>query len=81
MNVFLVPNAGHLLILQNPKIVNACMISIVGGEVQDKDMPSLMDLDETEELNGTWLFRAREISEENLNSGGVGNHGIRKEIH
>jgi cardiolipin-specific phospholipase len=66
VNVFLVPDAGHLLMLQNPKIVNAGIISIAGGKVRDEEMPALMDLDEAEKLNESWLSRAREISEENL---------------
>lgn len=67
VNVFLVPNAGHLLILQNPKFVSTCMISIAGGKVRDEDMSDLMDLDESEELNESWLIRALEVLEEKPN--------------
>lgn len=69
VNVFLLPNAGHLLILQNPKIVNTCVISIAGGKVRDEDMPDLMDLNEAEELNESWLNRAREVMEEKPSRG------------
>lgn len=66
VNVFLVPNAGHLLILQNPEIVNACMIRIGGGKVQvpEQGMPMLMDVDYSKELDESWLQRARKTSEE-----------------
>jgi len=61
VNTFLVPNAGHLLILQNPKLVNNCMIAVSGGDAEDDEMPDLMDIDESEELSESWLSRAREI--------------------
>lgn len=70
VNVFLVPDAGHLLMLENPKIVNAGIISIAGGKVRDEEMPALMDVDETEKLNESWLSRAREILEEKPIDGG-----------
>ena len=63
VNTFLVPNAGHLLILQNPKLVNNCMIAVSGGDAEDDEMPDLMDIDESEELSESWLHRAREILE------------------
>ena len=56
--------------LQNPKIVNAGIISIAGGKVRDEEMPALMDVDETEKLNESWLSRAREILEEKPIDGG-----------
>lgn len=70
VNVFLVPNAGHLLILQNPEIVNACIIRIAGGKVKvpEENMPTLMGLDKTKELDESWLHRAREISDERQKS-------------
>ena len=66
VNVFLVPNAGHLLILQNPQIVNACMISVAGGKVPDEEMPTLMDLNKTEELHESWLEQTLKIREEQI---------------
>jgi len=69
VNVFLVPNAGHLLTLQNPEIVNACMIGIAGGKVQvpEEEMATLMELNETEELHESWLEQTLKIREESVN--------------
>ncbi len=66
INVYLVPNAGHLLILQNPTIVNACMIRIGGGRVNIPEayMPELLDLDKHRQMDESWVTRAREILEE-----------------
>lgn len=61
VNVFLVPNAGHLLMLQNPQMVEAGIISIAGGKVLVEEMPTAMNLNETEELHQSWLYRAQEI--------------------
>eukprot|EP00536_Pseudo-nitzschia_multiseries_P013869 jgi/Psemu1/245705/estExt_Genewise1.C_6260008 len=69
VNVYLVPNAGHLLILQNPEQVNACMINIAGGTVSDDRMPMLMDLNETEELNESWLEETMKIRTETISYG------------
>jgi len=69
VNVFLVPNAGHLLILQNPETVNACMIRIAGGSVTDVEMATLMELNETEELHESWLEQTRKIGAEKINFG------------
>lgn len=64
VNVYLVPNAGHLLTIENPRIVNAGMIRLAGGKVnvRDREMPKLMDrgwIPHDEE----WLRRARESME------------------
>lgn len=69
VNVFLVPNCGHLLILQNPETVSACMIRIAGGSVPDVEMATLMELDETEELHESWLEQTRQMRSEKINSG------------
>jgi len=60
VSVFLVPDAGHLLILQNPKLVNNCIIRIAGGDVGNEEMPSLMEVNKTKELNESWLNESRE---------------------
>jgi len=69
VDVFLVPSAGHLLILQNPKAVNTCMVGIAGGDIGGEEMPSRMAISETAELNESCFVRAREIRERNKRVG------------
>mmetsp|Transcript_9750 Transcript_9750/g.23608 ORF Transcript_9750/g.23608 Transcript_9750/m.23608 type:complete len:110 (+) Transcript_9750:1059-1388(+) len=61
VDVYLVPNSGHLLILQNPDLVNKCVISIGGGTVFDDEVPTPMDLNETEELSESWMEQTMKI--------------------
>lgn len=73
VNVFLVPKAGHLLILQNPRATNACIIRAAGGnltisskgeEKEEELMPLLMKADENEEMNDDWLQQTRMAKED-----------------
>lgn len=63
VNVYSVPNAGHLLTLHNPVIVSAGIIRIAGGSVRvpEQYMPSLMDLDYSKEVHKSSVRSAREI--------------------
>ena len=65
VNVCLVPNAGHLLTIENPYIVNAGMIRICGGRVRvpDRSMPTIMDRGVMEQSED-WLKRAQEALKE-----------------
>ena len=66
VNVFLVPNAGHLLTIENPESVNACMIGIVGGEIgyPRGGRPMLMDLDYSKEIDESLMNRVQETLED-----------------
>lgn len=66
VNVFLVPNAGHLLTIENPESVNACMIGIAGGKMgyPRGGRPMRMNLDYSKELDESWLNRVRETLED-----------------
>jgi cardiolipin-specific phospholipase len=64
VDVFVVPKAGHLLILQNPEATNACMIYAAGGKVLDEEMPTLMKLSKSEEeLNESWIKQTLKLRE------------------
>lgn len=66
VNVFLVPNAGHLLTIENPESVNACIIGIVGGKTgyPRGGRPMLMDLDYSKEIDESWMNRVQETLED-----------------
>ena len=59
VDVFMVPNAGHLLMLQNPEGTNAGMIYGAGGKANKDDLPHLMDPG-TEELHESWIEQTLE---------------------
>jgi hypothetical protein len=42
-------------------MVEAGIISIAEGKVLVEEMPTAMNLNETEELHQSWLYRAQEI--------------------
>jgi cardiolipin-specific phospholipase len=64
VDVFVVPKAGHLLILQNPEATNTCMIHAAGGKVLDEEMPKLMKLSKSEEeLNESWIKQTLKLRE------------------
>ncbi|KAG7352730.1 alpha/beta fold family hydrolase [Nitzschia inconspicua] len=58
VNVYMVPHAGHLLMLQNPQVTNTGMIHAAGGKVSAEDgLPALLDPG-TEDLHESWLEQA-----------------------
>ncbi|KAL3902474.1 MAG: hypothetical protein SGILL_010811 [Bacillariaceae sp.] len=72
-NVYLVPSAGHLLMLQNPESTSMGMIEAAGGKVDQslysEVLPSMMEPG-THELHGTWLeqtLKARELEKQKSN--------------
>ena len=69
-SVYLVPSAGHLLMLQNPQSTSMGMIEAAGGKVDQSEyseyMPSLMEPG-THELHESWLeqaLKARELEKQ-----------------
>lgn len=64
VDVFVVPKAGHLLMLQNPEATNACIVHAAGGKVLDEEMPELMKLSKSEEeLNESWIKQTLKLRE------------------
>jgi hypothetical protein len=69
-SVYLVPSAGHLLMLQNPQSTSMGMIEAAGGKVDESKysevMPSLMEAG-TLDLHETWLeqvLKARDVEKQ-----------------
>jgi cardiolipin-specific phospholipase len=69
-SVYLVPSAGHLLMLQNPQSTSMGMIEAAGGKVDESKysevMPSLMEAG-THDLHETWLeqvLKARDVEKQ-----------------
>jgi pimeloyl-ACP methyl ester carboxylesterase len=55
VKVYMVPEAGHLLMLQNPQATNTCLIHSAGGKVAEGDeLPILLEPG-TEDLHQSWL--------------------------
>jgi cardiolipin-specific phospholipase len=58
VKVYMVPQAGHLLMLQNPQITNTGLIHAAGGRVTGgQKLPVLLDPG-TEDLHESWLEQA-----------------------
>lgn len=69
VSVYLVPQAGHLLMLQNPLVTNTGMILAAGGKVSaGEQLPALLEPG-TEDLHESWLeqaLRARETQHQTV---------------
>ncbi len=70
VSVYMVPRAGHLLMLQNPTFTNTGMIHASGGKVPQDELPTLMETG-TEDLHESWLeatLKARKMEEQTTNA-------------
>jgi hypothetical protein len=55
VKVYVVPDSGHLLMLQNPQVTNAGLIHAAGGKVAEGDeLPKLL-VPGTEDMHQSWL--------------------------